>query len=322
MPPSEKDKIFCSRKCQNQKRAEKHTEKTCLNCFAKFIVNPSKIDKKFCGNKCVNSYKSNGVTATCVNCKKIFPVSPTRAKRAKFCGKKCQTVKIEKTCQTCGKAYLVVPSFKKSQFCNRFCFQHNKETKKKLRLIAKKLLTPERRQKLIQWLKLSKGSKGHNKLNNPKIAAAAKLRSIKQKNKPLPQLDKWREFSKTPEARKQNSERAKKYYAENPEKHINFILAQKGFETSIEKKMRLALEEKLISFETQFKIGRFWVDFALTDYRLVIEADGEYWHQDKEKDAKRDEIIKSYGWRVIRFSEKQINKDVSWCVSKIQEIIS
>ena len=211
------------------------------------------------------------------------------------------------------------PCHKDSKFCNKFCKRHTNEVKK---ILARKSTGIKPNENQLKALK--KGQqwrKGLTKENCPQIAEQAKTLSKKYKGKAIPQFDKWREFLKTPEGRKQNSERQKKYYAENPEKHPNFILAQKGYETSIEKKMRLALEKKQISFEKQFKIDRFWVDFAVTAHRLVIEADGEYWH-DKERDAKRDEIINSHGWRVLRFTETQINKNIEFCIANIQEAIS
>ena len=51
----------------------------------------------------------------------------------------------------------------------------------------------------------------------------------------------------------------------------------------------------------QHPIGRYIADFAITSARLVIEIDGGV-HRHPEvvvKDAKRDEALKHFGWRVL-----------------------
>lgn len=265
---------FCSQFCmaadyrtrtgEKSLKLKEKIEKECVFCRNKFAVSPSLTSRQFCSKKCVDSHKSNGVTATCQKCGKVFGISPSRKETATFCSRECQKVEaIEKICPTCKIVFSVLPAFKVRIYCSFECFYQNENYQKAMT-----------------------------------------------------------ENSRTPEARKLNSERAKKYFAANPEKHILRIMAQKGYETSIEKKMRLALESKQISFEKQFKIDRFWVDFAVISSRLVIEADGEFWHQDKEKDAKRDEIIESYGWKVVRFPGKKIVKSVDCCLAEIEEIIS
>jgi len=36
------------------------------------------------------------------------------------------------------------------------------------------------------------------------------------------------------------------------------------------------------------------------DVKIAVEYDGWYWHQDAQKDRKRDEFLKSKGWKVLR----------------------
>lgn len=119
----------------------------------------------------------------------------------------------------------------------------------------------------------------------------------------------------------ERSERLIKYYEEHPERHVNFILAQKGHETSIERIMRIALESEDIDFEIQYHIKRYFVDFAILACRLAIEVDGEYWH-DVEKDAQRDYVLNLLGWRVIRFSESRVKQEIHQCISEIRSLLS
>lgn len=111
-----------------------------------------------------------------------------------------------------------------------------------------------------------------------------------------------------------------KYYKEHPEKHANYVMAQKGYETSIERKMRLALEEINIEFEIQHPIDGYWADFAILEKKLVIEVDGEFWH-DPEQDAERDANLAKLGWTTLRFGENRVNDDIGSCVAEILEVV-
>jgi very-short-patch-repair endonuclease len=107
----------------------------------------------------------------------------------------------------------------------------------------------------------------------------------------------------------------------HPELHPNYIMAQKGFESSLERMMREELENRDITFSVQEHIDKYWVDFVIPDHKIAIECDGEYWHQDITKDANRDDVIKSYGWDVLHFTGKQIVDDVVACVDSIERLM-
>lgn len=42
------------------------------------------------------------------------------------------------------------------------------------------------------------------------------------------------------------------------------------------------------------------ISLCFTDCNIDIEYDGSYWHQDKQKDRRRDEVFKSFGYKVLR----------------------
>jgi very-short-patch-repair endonuclease len=60
-------------------------------------------------------------------------------------------------------------------------------------------------------------------------------------------------------------------------------------------------------------------DIIIPEYKIIIEYDGEYWHQDKEKDLERQKKIENLGYIFIRYnggkkdkipSKDQIKKDI------------
>jgi very-short-patch-repair endonuclease len=70
---------------------------------------------------------------------------------------------------------------------------------------------------------------------------------------------------------------------------------------------------KLIRTKSSFKFPDFTIG------NKIIECDGLHWHQDKEKDKKREEEIKEVGFDIIRFNDKEIIKnfeEVKRCINK------
>lgn len=87
------------------------------------------------------------------------------------------------------------------------------------------------------------------------------------------------------------------------------------------------LSEMEISYEQQYSVDRYYCDFYLPDYNLVIEVDGDYWHAnpnqftsddligpkqiraDKiwESDQIREEQIKSCGYNMLRIWASDLN---------------
>lgn len=57
----------------------------------------------------------------------------------------------------------------------------------------------------------------------------------------------------------------------------------------------------------QLPVGRFFVDFGNPVAKVAIECDGKAFHQDKAKDAARDQELEAMGWDVIRIPGWQCN---------------
>jgi hypothetical protein len=61
--------------------------------------------------------------------------------------------------------------------------------------------------------------------------------------------------------------------------------------------------------------GKYCIDIAIPEPKIAIEYDGGYWHQDKEKDVKRQKELEERGWRFIRYkdhtpTEESLIKDI------------
>jgi very-short-patch-repair endonuclease len=74
-------------------------------------------------------------------------------------------------------------------------------------------------------------------------------------------------------------------------------------------------------------------DLAIPERKIIIECDGDFWHANPakfphenlkpiqlsnvRKDIEKDFLTKSFGWKVYRFFETEINRNASDCVEKV-----
>lgn len=84
--------------------------------------------------------------------------------------------------------------------------------------------------------------------------------------------------------------------------------------TSIEEKMMSELDESGYDYEFQKEIGNYITDFFLEDMNLVIEADGEFWHDGV--DQEREDFLLDKGYNVIHFTGMEINDNAEGCLTE------
>jgi very-short-patch-repair endonuclease len=60
-----------------------------------------------------------------------------------------------------------------------------------------------------------------------------------------------------------------------------------------------------LKFRRQVPMGSYIADFVCFRHRLIVEADGPYYH-DAERDRRRDHWLMGQGFRVLRFPNHQI----------------
>lgn len=237
----------------------------------------------------------------------------------------------EKKCPRCG---VLVPYFRK--YCSRTCLS--------LDITDRQWADPEHRRNMS--IKASNQlereySSGVRDKNTIALAANEKVRSMVKEGTFGWWMDdeffaKVYPLAHTAEHRKASSERMKKnnpmnmpgvvekvqhtlgnLYKIHPEKRINARMAKhrkSGKMTWIEQRMSLLLDKMGIDYVFQYPILRYNTDFAIPGLRIVIECDGEHWHQDEEKDRLRQQRIEKEGWFVLRYTGKQINQ----CLDEIE----
>jgi very-short-patch-repair endonuclease len=114
------------------------------------------------------------------------------------------------------------------------------------------------------------------------------------------------------------------YYKNNPNQHPNRKCA--GIKESYpEKMLREYFEQNRLikekDFFQQYKIDKYYVDFYIPKLSLVIEVDGERWHNNNEREKIRENLIKNK-YNLIRFkanllTKKQYEKDINNIINAI-----
>jgi very-short-patch-repair endonuclease len=75
-----------------------------------------------------------------------------------------------------------------------------------------------------------------------------------------------------------------------------------------------------LKFRRQVQIGRYIVDFACLEIRLVVELDGPCHETTEDYDRKRTEVIEASGWMVVRFPTKEVVEEREGVLIKILEL--
>jgi len=94
-------------------------------------------------------------------------------------------------------------------------------------------------------------------------------------------------------------------------------------QTDAEKKLWEALRgERLdgLKFHRQFSIGAYILDFYCKEKRLLIEIDGgiHMKTEAKKNDEVRDKYFKEINFKILRFKNNDIEKDIDMVVEKIK----
>lgn len=120
--------------------------------------------------------------------------------------------------------------------------------------------------------------------------------------------------------------------------------AVKSKDTSIELILRKALWKRGIRYRKNYNVLPGKPDIAITKYKIAVFCDSEFWHgfdwehrkldfksnrkywiekieKNMERDLQVDKNLRSMGWKVIRFWGRDIQKNLEYCCSVIEDEI-
>lgn len=92
-----------------------------------------------------------------------------------------------------------------------------------------------------------------------------------------------------------------------------------AFDSPLELELFEALLERGVVCQPGKLVGAHRLDLAIEKdlVRLDVECDGAAFHTDSAADRARDAQIRLHGWRVLRFSGRELSRDIAACVARV-----
>lgn len=270
----------------------------CLQCGDDLFTG-----NKFCSRECKSKSQIVRITLKCSGCGNMFRLSPCYKRKTNYCSMKCywDSTRLKKVriCKVCNKEFiaknsLIIKGF--GIFCSRKC-QHSTypdQVKKVCPRCGKSYHVPR------SW------------------APKRKFCSKKCQDESM------RDYV-TKVCKKCNN------LFEMPRSELNRGFGRGSFcsfechmhfrgESSLEEMMKISLDKINVSYQREVKFKRFRVDFLIEKYKTVIECDGEFWHlrpNVKARDRRKDILLQSLGYKVLRFTGNELDKLDETKLSKI-----
>jgi len=73
-----------------------------------------------------------------------------------------------------------------------------------------------------------------------------------------------------------------------------------------------------LRFRRQQSIGPYVADFFCAERRLIVEVDGAVHAGQREYDTERQGELEACGYRVLRLSATEVERDVTGCLARIR----
>jgi very-short-patch-repair endonuclease len=88
--------------------------------------------------------------------------------------------------------------------------------------------------------------------------------------------------------------------------------------------LRLCRRHRISAPRVNVRVGDFLVDFLWSESRLIVEVDGYEFHRDRssfESDRARDAELITQGYRVLRFTYRQVTENPALVASRIRALL-
>lgn len=294
---------YCSKRCSGLAHRNRRV-RTCRHCRAQFEIKASRVDSGrgwYCSKACYSAEFT--VARVCRRCGTAFQARLSEVARGwgTYCSKACVPRQVRRACGQCGDVFtakLSVVGGGRGRYCSNACRHLGRRNRVQLSC-------PECGQAF----------------SVPASAAAKGRRNCSRAC--------WtRQLSKDPHMREVLAAARHAMLTTRTETRPERIL--------------YALLDRLvpdlapgIAWERQLRLlDRWTVDAAIPDLRLVLQADGDYWHGLHEEDrhdprvagnmandAHQDRELTEAGWQVLRFWETDLIKHLPDCADRLTRAI-
>ncbi len=97
-----------------------------------------------------------------------------------------------------------------------------------------------------------------------------------------------------------------------PDRHRHFARTMRADSTLAENRLWQVLRNRQLEgfkFKRQVPLENYIIDFVCFDARLIVEVDG-FQHAESERDVARDAFFQGEGFRILRFWNEEIVKNL------------
>lgn len=132
-----------------------------------------------------------------------------------------------------------------------------------------------------------------------------------------------KKYIHTQETKNKISKARLKYLFENPDK-VPYLMFHSSGESYPEKRFREEMVNNgIVGWVQEYQNGIYRYDFAFLELKIDVEIDGGTHSTEKVKkiDERRDMWSEGEGWIVLRFTAKEIKKDVNNCIKKLKVLL-
>jgi very-short-patch-repair endonuclease len=97
------------------------------------------------------------------------------------------------------------------------------------------------------------------------------------------------------------------------------------YSTEAERRLWSALRSRRLlglRFRRQHQIGPYYADFACSELKIIVEADGSHHHGEEESwyDYRRTKFLEAQGYVLLRFNNASVINHASACLAQIEDL--
>lgn len=241
----------------------------------------------------------------CQTCDSIFQRDSSKQSKSgkphKFCSIICYAVSRRKNrtqiCPMCRKKFWIRHSGEYRKYCSREC--HNQSLRK------------PRPTYICQWCNKTFDN-GRSLTSIPKFCS--RECTVAHRHDNSPHIHNCKNCGQ-------------EFYSDNPSPQFcsrSCLYLHRG-PSSIEIAISKLLDSMGQTHRQQYRLEKFEYDFYLPSPNVLIECDGDYWHErpeQKNRDKIKNAIAKKNGYKLLRLRQGEIERNIDSCRRKILELIS
>lgn len=327
--------VYCSKACKDASRAAATRE--CWVCGTTFTPRADRLNRErlYCSRDCAGLDRRNRVRCVCATCGLIFETRQGRvdAGRGVYCSKACQFPgPVARSCERCGKPFTADRS-EIVKGWGRFCSNECRRTR--VEHICKTCGTVFE----VEHAKDTKGLGNYCSVECRGLGMRNRVRCICENcgigfERPASTVaDVASVFCSR---RCMGQARAKDPVEIERVRQMQRDHLASRAPTRCERALYVLMDSVFGAghWASQYLVADRWtVDACVPSMRLVVQADGDYWHgydpahrthptvaKNIQNDRRQDKYLAKAGWRVLRLWEHELLREPEACQARLREL--